>query len=116
MKALKDEGAFPAQAAFHLGAELGVRVAQRRHPHLSLMLFWFPASESSQPIALLELGEAFARPALPLVVGAAPGYPRYQDVLLQTRCARPHQTVYATLTEVIHATQRHLRSLSGVGI
>lgn len=82
----------------------------RRHPDLAAMLFWFPACDPAvtvQPIALLELGEALARPRLPIAVGADPGYPRALDVVIQCRYARPDVEVRDTL----EATVRDLVTL-----
>lgn len=81
----------------------------RWHESLSYMLFWFPGSSSTQPIAMLELGEALARRELPIFVGADPEFPRYRDVLLQCRVARPDLTVHTDLGGVIGALQNDLR-------
>src|SRR5215510_12424967 len=64
-----------------------------RHLRLAdVILFWFPA-ESICPIVLFELGSALATPrrqqADRLLVATHPHYPRRQDVLIQTRLARP---------------------------
>jgi hypothetical protein len=69
----------------------------RTHDALAYMLFWFPAADSPQPIAMLELGDALARADLPIVVGADRGFPRYRDVVLQCRAARPALTVHTDL-------------------
>ncbi|MFD7161581.1 hypothetical protein ACFV9C_43840 [Kribbella sp. NPDC059898] len=81
--------------------QIGWEVANRKHPRLSYMLFWFPASNSVQPISLLELGAALARPELPIVIGAAPGYLRRTDVVLQCRSERPDLVVHDQLSDTI---------------
>lgn len=83
-------------------------VDHRRHEALAYMLFWFPKSESPQPIAMLELGEALARPELPIVLGADPQFPRHRDVVLQCRASRPGLTVHTSLNEVITELQNLL--------
>lgn len=52
-----------------------------------VILFWFAASQSVQPIALYELGRHAVRNTR-LIVGADPGYSRRQDVEIQLRLAR----------------------------
>ncbi|SBW27984.1 hypothetical protein FDG2_5489 [Candidatus Protofrankia californiensis] len=86
-------------------ADMQVRweYTHRRHPALAAILFWFPPSAMTQPIALLELGEMFARPAVPIVVGADPGYVRRTDVVLQCRYARPEVTIHSTLVDTVAA-------------
>lgn len=99
----------PRRPAFDLTAtgvvdqQIRWEFEHRQHPALFAMLFWFPASDPAitvQPIALLELGEAFAR-SVPIVLGADPGYPRRTDVVLQTALARPEVTVRASLSAVV---------------
>lgn len=67
-----------------------------------LVLFWFAASQSVQPIALYELG-AHAAGSKQIVVGADPRYPRRADVVLQLSHVRPglvvHDTLAATVAE-----------------
>lgn len=84
-------------------------VDHRWHESLAYILFWFPKSDSPQPIAMLELGDALARPALPIVIGADPRFPRHRDVVLQCRAARPGLTVHTSLNEVITGMQNLLR-------
>jgi hypothetical protein len=81
----------------------------RTHDALAYMLFWFPAADSHQPIAMLELGDALARTDLPIIVGADPHFPRYRDVVLQCRAARPSLTVHADLGDVVTEMQQLLR-------
>lgn len=64
------------------------------------ILFWFPPSSSTQPIALYELG-ACAAGVKPLAVGANPSYPRRLDVLLQLSHARPGLAVRNTLVDTV---------------
>ena len=65
-----------------------------------VILFWFAASRSVQPIALYELGRHAVRNTR-LIVGADPGYPRRQDVEIQLRLARgPSFHVWNSLASV----------------
>ncbi|MGC0328126.1 hypothetical protein RKD23_001116 [Streptomyces sp. SAI-170] len=75
---------------------------ENRHLHrASLVLFWLPASESHQPIALYELGMMAAGPT-PLAVGADPAYVRRNNVVVQLSLARPGLTVHSTLEDTVH--------------
>ncbi|WP_028935454.1 nucleoside 2-deoxyribosyltransferase domain-containing protein [Pseudonocardia spinosispora] len=111
----------PRRASFDLSdtsaaeEQIAWEVTHRRHPALAAMLFWFPACDPAitvQPITLLELGEALARPGLALCVGADPGYPRRDDVVLQCRYTRPDVTVSSNLTDTV-AALRELLELPG---
>lgn len=71
------------------------------HRHLQLadaVLFWFCA-ETLQPITLYELG-AWSMTRKPLFVGVHPGYARANDVVIQTRLARPEVRVVDSLDEL----------------
>jgi hypothetical protein len=57
-----------------------------------LRCFWF-AAEAIQPIALFELGAWLTSYGGELVIGCHPDYSRRQDVVIQTRLARPDLTV-----------------------
>lgn len=72
-----------------------------------VVLFWFPASPSPQPIALYELG-FHASAGKPLAVGAEPGYPRRTDVLEQLAHARPEVKVHDTLAGVCEEAENLL--------
>lgn len=69
-----------------------------------VILFWFPASRSSQPIALYELG-AHAAGEKPIVVGADREYVRRRDLIFQLSHARPdvelHVTLPAAIAEIV---------------
>lgn len=102
----------PRRAAFDLDnpaaneEQVAWEVTHRRHPALTAMLFWFPACDPTitvQPITLLELGEALARPELALCVGTDLGYPRRDDVVLQCRYTRPDVTVWSSLPATLAA-------------
>jgi hypothetical protein len=80
-----------------------------------LVLFWFPASRSVQPIALYELG-ARAAGGTPLAVGADAGYPRRADVVLQLSHARPGLVVADTLAVTVAAARGVLRTLAQCGL
>jgi len=66
-----------------------------------LILFWFPAGQALQPIALYELGAH--RDDYRIVVGTDPGYPRAIDVRMQLKLARPGLTVHDTLSATVMA-------------
>ncbi|SEG96786.1 Nucleoside 2-deoxyribosyltransferase like [Nonomuraea solani] len=93
----------PAQAPAQIAWE-------HHHLHLPevLTMFWFPAGDSMQPIALLELGAALDNPARRIVIGADPGYPRAEDVRVQTRLARPGELVHPTLPATLTAVHERL--------
>lgn len=77
-----------------------------RHLHYAnVVLFWFPASPSPQPIALYELGFHAAK-GTDIAVGCSPGYSRKADVYHQMRLARPHLTVRSSLSETIADAMR----------
>lgn len=66
------------------------------HDHLraaDAISFWFSAA-TIQPIVLYELG-AWSMTDKPLFIGIEPGYPRWQDVTIQTSLARPDIGSYA---------------------
>src|SRR5947208_1960195 len=68
------------------------------HRHLrkaTATLFWFPA-ETLCPITLYELG-AWSMNRKPMFVGTHPDYQRRQDVVIQTRLARPEVLVVDAL-------------------
>lgn len=65
-----------------------------------VILFWFPASVSVQPIALYELGRHAVRNTR-LIVGADSDYSRRRDVEIQLALARgPGFPIYCTLDAV----------------
>ncbi|MFB4274334.1 MULTISPECIES: nucleoside 2-deoxyribosyltransferase domain-containing protein [unclassified Nonomuraea] len=103
----------PRRRDFPMGdpRQTPVQIAwEHRHLHLPgvLTMFWFPPGDSTQPIALLELGAALDNPARRMVVGADPGYPRAADVRWQTRLARPGEVVHATLGDTLAAVRARL--------
>ena len=68
------------------------------HTHLhkaTAISFWFPC-ETLNPITLYELG-AWSMRNKPLFVGVHPDYQRKQDVLIQTKLARPDIAVVESL-------------------
>jgi hypothetical protein len=68
-----------------------------RHLHRArVVLFWFPACESPQPIALYELGRHAAL-GRPIAVGVEEGYIRAADVRIQLELARPDIRVFGSL-------------------
>ncbi|WP_189866669.1 nucleoside 2-deoxyribosyltransferase domain-containing protein [Streptomyces poonensis] len=75
---------------------------EHRHVHrASLVLFWFPESESHQLIAPYELGMMAAEPT-PLAVGVGPAYVRRNNLVVQLSLARPGLTVQSRLEDTIH--------------
>lgn len=82
-----DPTAAPAQIAWEFD-----------HLHrATAILFWFPASEGPQPIALYELGRYLAL-GRPLAVGCDPAYPRRQDVIEQVGLAAHDMPVWGNLS------------------
>ncbi|WP_405968959.1 nucleoside 2-deoxyribosyltransferase domain-containing protein (plasmid) [Streptomyces sp. NBC_00015] len=84
------------------------------HTHLhraTLVMFWFPASQSHQPIALYELGMMAAGPT-PLVVGAAPQYARRNNVEVQLSLTRPGLEVHETLADTLRAVRTFVKASS----
>ncbi|MFI9584968.1 nucleoside 2-deoxyribosyltransferase domain-containing protein [Streptomyces sp. NPDC052236] len=80
------------------------------HRHLAradVILFWFPASDSMQPIALYELGAHAAR-GKPLAVGTDPAYGRRLDVVEQLALERPEVLVHDSLRETVRTAMRLL--------
>lgn len=77
------------------------------HRHLrraTALLFWFPP-ETLCPITLYELG-AWSVSAKPLFVGTHPDYQRRQDVVIQTRLARPEVEVVTSLDDLFRQVRR----------
>lgn len=70
----------------------------------SFILFWFPC-ETLNPIVLYELG-AWSMTSKPLFVGAHPDYQRRQDVVLQTRLARPDVRVEHNIHDLVASVKR----------
>lgn len=77
------------------------------HRHLAradVLLFWFAAGPSDQPIALFELGAHTAHNRH-LAVGADPDYSRRRDVVEQLRHCRPDLAVWPTLEQTVDAAR-----------
>ena len=71
------------------------------HTHLylaSMILFWFP-KETLCPIVLYELG-AWSMTNKSIFIGVENGYKRHNDVLIQTRLARPEVVIVNSLEEL----------------
>jgi hypothetical protein len=94
-------------------AEGQIRWEFRHLRKTDAVLFWFPA-ETLCPISLYELGTWTAyrdeRGQRPLFVGTHPGYQRRQDVVIQTRLARPEVTVRERLEDLAGDVREWLRS------
>ncbi len=72
------------------------------HRHLrasSAVSFWF-CKDTVQPIVLYELG-AWSMTSKSIFVGVEPGYPREQDVRIQTRLIRPEVQIASTLDGLV---------------
>ena len=72
------------------------------HRHLrasAAASFWF-CKDTMQPIVLYELG-AWSMTTKNIFVGVEPGYPREQDVRIQTRLVRPYVTVVSKLEDLV---------------
>lgn len=81
-----------------------------RHLHrVDLILFWFPKSESVQPIAQYELGRYVAL-GKQVSVGADPEYLRARDVYKQLRLARNEIRVHDTLLATCRDARERLKA------
>lgn len=92
---IHDPGAAEAQIAWEY----------RHLRKASSILFWFP-KDTLCPIVLYELG-AWSMTNKPIFVGVEPGYQRTQDVVIQTRLARPEVVVTDNLAGLTHSVIRH---------
>ncbi len=79
----------------------------------AVVLFWFPAGPSPQPIALYELG-AMAATDRRIAVGADPDYVRRADVRIQLELSRPEVVVRSDLAGTVAAAIAALAQASGV--
>lgn len=66
-----------------------------------IVSFWF-SSETIQPIVLYELGRWLHSDKF-VVVGCHPDYSRLQDVIIQTKLARPGLMTYGSLNAMVDA-------------
>ena len=98
----------PRRAAFPIhdpaAAEQQISWEYRHLRHATAVLFWFPA-ETLCPITLYELG-AWSMTTKPLLVGVHPAYQRRQDVIIQSRLARPALQVVTSLEALIAQARR----------
>jgi hypothetical protein len=101
----------PRRANFPIGdpsAAAGQVDWEFRHlRRADVVLFWFAAGPSVQPIALYELG-AHAASGKPIAVGADPAYLRRTDVLLQLGHVRPGVVVWDSLETTCRAARNLL--------
>ena len=67
-----------------------------------VVLFWFCAGPSAQPIALYELG-AMAAAGKRIAVGAHPDYSRRTDIRVQLALSRPELAVHGDLAGTVAA-------------
>ena len=75
-----------------------------------VVMFWFPAGTSLQPIALYELGR-HGGITDNLVVGRDPGYLRAQNVDVQMRLARPAVPLHDSLNATVCRVRRMLSGM-----
>jgi hypothetical protein len=74
----------------------------------NMIVVWFSRG-SLNPIVLYELGRwVNSRPELPSFVGIDPEYERAQDVIIQTRLARPDIRVARSIDELVEGVERYL--------
>jgi hypothetical protein len=94
----------PRRADFPMGDPDAGReqiIWEQRNLHaVDVTLFWFPRSRSVQPIALYELGQALGE-GRRIAVGADPGFPRIDDVVVQCGFNRPDLTVHTDLGDTV---------------
>lgn len=72
------------------------------HRHLraaNAVSFWF-CYNTLQPIVLYELG-AWTMTSKHIFVGVEPGYPREQDVRIQTKLVRPYVNVVSKIEDLV---------------
>ena len=72
------------------------------HRHLraaSAVSFWL-CKDTIQPIVLYELG-AWTMTTKTIFVGVEPGYPREQDVRIQTRLMRPYVNIVSKIEDLV---------------
>lgn len=94
----------PRRAVFDPGASETLQVEWEHH-HLQLadvVLFWFPAAASDQPIALFELGAALHRGAT-VVIGAEQTWHRYTNLAAQVRLAGRDIEIHRDLAALARA-------------
>lgn len=72
-----------------------------------IIIYWF-ASGSLNPIVLYELGMWGNSSDKTIFIGCDPEYARTQDVLIQTKLARPEQFVYSDLGSLCDDVMRLL--------
>ena len=70
-----------------------------------IIVFWFSGG-SLNPIVLYELGLWGNSGSRQIIVGVDPNYQRKQDVVLQTKLARPDVTVVDSLDDIVHSLLR----------
>jgi len=71
-----------------------------------IILFWFPAGQSMQPIALFELGSHLRSKYARLAIGVEPGYPRLDDIEIQVGLIKGDQyPIFHTLEETCGAVE-----------
>jgi hypothetical protein len=76
-----------------------------------VILFWFSRG-SINPIVLYELGMwGNSRPEIPILIGCEKGYERTQDVIIQTKLARPNIQIYNDLDDLICDASEILRPI-----
>jgi len=65
-----------------------------------IIIFWFSAG-SINPIVLYELGKWGNSSNRNIIIGVHPDYERKEDVIIQTKLARPDLTVVFSLDEIV---------------
>jgi nucleoside 2-deoxyribosyltransferase-like protein len=73
----------------------------------NVVLFWFPAAPSMQPIALFELG-SHLRSGKRICVGRDPGYLRADDIDIQVDLVIPGFTVHDSLEATVKSARNLL--------
>ena len=98
----------PRRADFPLGdpnvARAQIEWEFRHLRRADVVLFWFAAGPSPQPITLFELGSQ-ASVGKPLAVGADPDYIRRIDVVCQLGLLRPDLVVHDSLEQTCAAAR-----------
>lgn len=72
-----------------------------------VIIYWF-APGSLNPIVLYELGMWGNSSDKPIFIGCDPEYSRIQDVVIQTKLARPEQFIYSDLSEMCNDVMKYI--------
>lgn len=81
----------------------------------TIILFWF-SQGSLNPIVLYELGMWGNSQDNPILIGVDPKYERKEDVLIQSKLARPEITIFDSLQDIIEEIKKTMATLKDIDI